>query len=317
MKKAEIVSKITSTVNVASFQLKKHSPEILIIGGCIGTVVSAVMACKATLKIDDILVESKESIENIHKSVEDISNEDYTKDVAKKDLFKVYATTGLGLAKLYAPSVLLGTLSLGCVIESNNILRKRNAALAAAYATIDKSFKEYRSRVVERFGEDVDHQLKYNTKTETITVEEIGEDGKKHKVKKTVERMIDDELYSDYAVLFDSKNPYWENNRDYNLMVLRAAQAQANDKLKACKYVFLNDVYESIGIKGTKAGQVVGWIYDSENPVGDNKIDFGIYDVAKPSSKAFIEGGEPNIILDFNVDGNVWSLMDDKLRREK
>lgn len=312
MKKSEIVTKVSNAVSIANFKVRKHSPEILIIGGCIGTVVSAVMACRATLKIDEILEESKEKVDNIHKYRDDEAEPNYTVEQAKKDLFGLYVQTGFKLVKLYAPAVILGTTSLGCVVASNNILRKRNAALAAAYATIDKSFKEYRSRVVERYGEDVDRQLKYNLKEETVTVEAIGEDGKKHKVKKPIERMIDDELYSEYAVLFDSKNPYFENNRDINLMMLRAAQAHANDKLVACKFVFLNDVLESIGFKGTKAGQVVGWVYDEEHPIGDNKIDFGIYDVTKPSSKAFIEGGEPSVIIDFNVDGNVWALMADE-----
>ena len=160
MNKNAFMSKITHSYNKAIFQLKKHSPEILILAGVAGTVVSAVMACKATTKIGEILDESKETIDAIHEAQKNEAlSEKYPENVAQRDLAIVYIQTGVKLAKLYAPSVILGTLSITSILASNNILRKRNVALAAAYATVDKGFKEYRSRVVENFGEEVDQQL--------------------------------------------------------------------------------------------------------------------------------------------------------------
>ena len=165
MNKLSIMNKMPSIVHKSLFQLKKHSPEILIVGGVIGTVTSAVMACKATTKLNDILEESKDTIDKIHEVTADEAYADrYSEEDAKKDLTITYVQTGLKIAKLYAPSVVLGAFSIGCMVASNNILRKRNIALAAAYATVDKSFKEYRGRVVERFGEAVVRELKYKKK---------------------------------------------------------------------------------------------------------------------------------------------------------
>ena len=212
------------------------------------------------------------------------------------------------MAKLYAPAVLLGGASLGCLLASNDILRKRNAALSAAYMTVDKSIKEYRNRLTERFGEEVEKEIRYGIKAEQIETTVVDEDGNETTVTETIKTM-DPNLYSDYARFFDAASPYWQNDPEYNLMFLKAQQQYANDLLRAKGRLFLNDVYDMLGIEKTKAGQVVGWVYDRENPNGDNFVDFGIYDMSKERVRAFVNGYETNILLDFNVDGNIWNLM--------
>ena len=237
--------------------------------------------------------------EAIRKGIED----------AKKDLAITYVQTGVKLVKLYAPSVALGVLSITSILASNNILRKRNVALAAAYATVDKSFKEYRNRVIERFGETVDRELKYNIKAKKI--EEVVKDeetGKEKKVKKTIE-IGDPNTYSDYARFFDDGCKGWEKDSEYNLMFLRAQQQYANDLLRSRGHLFLNEVYDMLGIPRTKAGQVVGWVYNKDNPVGDNYVDFGLYDINREVVRNFVNGYERTILLDFNVDGNIWDLI--------
>lgn len=309
MKKIAIPKNLSRTVNKIGFKFKKHSPEILVVAGVIGTVASAVMACRATTKVSGIIDNAKEEIEKVHTVMEDESYADkYSEEDSKKDLTIIYAQAGLKIAKLYAPSVILGILSLGGIVASNNILRKRNVALAAAYATIDNSFKDYRKRVVERFGEEVDKQLKYNIKAKQVEETVVDENGKEKKVKTTVDVVNPDEI-SDYAKFFDEASPYWEKNPEFNLMFLKSQEKYANDLLKAQGYLFLNDVYKSLGLEPTKAGQVVGWIYDPENPNGDNYVDFGIYDVSNERKRAFVNGYERNILLDFNVDGNIWESM--------
>lgn len=314
MKNLAIVNNLTKTANKVGFKLRKHSPEILMVAGVVGTVTSAVMACKATLKVNEVVEETKETIDKIHTATEKGKTEsglDYSAEDSKKDLTIVYAQTGLKFVKLYAPAVILGTLSITSILASNNILRKRNIALGAAYAAIDKSFKEYRGRVIERFGEAVDRELKYNIKSQKI--EEVVTDpetGKEKKVKSTVD-VIDPNLYSEYARFFDDGCKGWEKNAEYNLMFLRATQNFANDLLRSRGYLFLNDVYDMLGIERTKAGQIVGWVYDPDNPDhnGDNYVDFGIYDMRKPKARDFVNGYERVILLDFNVDGNIWDLM--------
>ena len=301
--------KMVKVYNKSEMKVRKYSPEILAGVGVVGVIASTVMACKATTKLNDILAESKEQLEQIKTVAVDPAYADkYTEDDAKKDTTITYVQTGVKVAKLYAPSVILCTSSLGCLLASNNILRKRNAALSAAYMTVDKSFKEYRRRVAERFGDEVEKEIRYNIKAkEIVTVDEEGNEVKE--TVKVIEGADNPTTYSDYARFFDESCPAWQNDPEYNLTFLRAQQQYANDLLRANGRLFLNDVYKMLGIDITKAGQVVGWVYDPDCPVGDNFVDFGIYDMSKERVRAFVNGYEPNILLDFNVDGNIWDLM--------
>lgn len=302
--KTEIMKSVNGVASKAVMKLKKHSPEILVVAGIAGTVVSAVLACKATTKVAEILDETKGTLDTIHEGMETgaINGQEYTTEDGKKDTVVVYAQTGMKLAKLYAPAIILGTLSITSILASNNILRKRNVALGAAYATIDKSFKEYRGRVIERFGEQVDTELKYGIKAKKFEEIEVDpENGKEKKVKKTV-MVADPNLQSDYAVYFDSKSRNYETNPDYNRMFLKAQQAFANDKLQTRGHLFLNEVLDDLDLPRTPAGQIVGWTKDGP----DGYVNFRIVEVERET-----EDGrhEPALLLDFNVEGNIWEKM--------
>ena len=308
MNKTELMNMLTRKIHKVGFELKKHSPELLVTAGVVGSVVTTVMACKATTKAGDILDEFNSNMDDINKVVE-MGKEEYTEDVMKKDIAIVYIQTGVKFAKLYAPSVVLGALSITSILAGHNILRKRNVALAAAYATIDKSFKEYRGRVVERFGKELDHELRYNIKAKEFEEVQTDDKGKEKVVKNTVQVSELNEV-SDYAKFFDEGCNGWTKDPEANLLFLKKQQTYANNRLKANGYLFLNEVYEMLGIPRTKAGQVVGWIYDEKNPVGDNYVDFGIYDTNKNTkwanaNKDFVNGYERSILLDFNVDGDI------------
>ena len=297
--KNEIIKNIGNITTKVGMKIKKHSPEILIVAGIAGTVVSAVLACKATTKVGEILEETKETLNTIHEGMEsgEIKGHEYTEDDGKKDMVLVYSKTALNLAKLYGPSLILGALSITSILASNNILRKRNVAIGAAYAAIDQSFKDYRNRVIDRFGEQVDNELKYGIKAKKLDSIEA-ETGKEKKVKKTV-MVTDPNLKSDYAIYFDSKSRNYENNPDYNRMFLRAQQNYANDKLQTRGHLFLNEVLDDLDLPRTKAGQIVGWTKDGP----DGYVNFHIMDVERE-----MEDGryEPAILLDFNVEGNIW-----------
>lgn len=302
--KTEIMKSVNGVTSKAVMKLKKHSPEILVVAGIAGTVVSAVLACKATTKVAEILDETKGTLDTIHEGMETgaINGQEYTNEDGKKDTVVVYAQTGMKLAKLYGPAIILGTLSITSILASNNILRKRNVALGAAYTAIDKSFKEYRGRVIERFGEQVDTELKYGIKAKKFEEIEVDpETGKEKKVKKTV-MVADPNLQSDYAVYFDSKSRNYETNPDYNLMFLKAQQAFANDKLQTRGHLFLNEVLDDLDLPRTPAGQIVGWTKDGP----DGYVNFRIVEVERET-----EDGrhEPALLLDFNVEGNIWEKM--------
>lgn len=305
MNKNEIMSRAGKIVGKASFQLKKHSPEILVVAGVAGTVVSAIIACKATLKVNEIVEDVKHDIDDVHDAVEKgitKAGENYSVEDSKKDLAVIYAKTGVSFAKLYAPAVILGTLSITSILASNNILRKRNVALSAAYAAVDKGFKDYRERVVERFGEQVDKELKYNIKAKKFDeVTTDPETGKEKKVK-TMANVVNPADLSDYAHFF-STSCYLGSEHDYNMMFLRAEQNYANDKLTSRGYLFLNEVCERLGLPITKAGQVVGWVKNSEK--SDGFVDFNIREIGRDVDGRY----ESDILLDFNVDGPILDLI--------
>lgn len=322
MKKLAIPSKVTRTLGNVSLQLKKHSPEILVVAGVVGTVASAVMACKATTKVNPVLEKAKSDIEVIHETAEKgvckVQDEEgnielvpYEAQDVKKDLTIVYAKTGVQLVKLYAPAVILGALSITSILASNNILRRRNVALAAAYTAVDKSFKEYRNRVIDKFGENVDRELKYGIKAkkvEEVVVDE--ETGKEKKVKKTVE-VIDGRELGPYAQFFDESCPDWRKDPAYNLMFVRAQQQYANDLLRTRGHIFLNEVYEMLGMEKTKIGQYAGWINKDEEG-RDAYVDFGILETHRECIDDPEKAYERTILLDFNPDGNILDLMDTK-----
>ena len=302
--KTEIMKSVNGVASKTVMKLKKHSPEILVMAGIAGTVVSAVLACKATTKVAEILDETKGTLDTIHEGMETgaINGQEYTTEDGKKDTVVVYAQTGMKLAKLYAPAIILGTLSITSILASNNILRKRNVALGAAYAAIDKSFKEYRGRVIERFGEQVDTELKYGIKAKKFEEIEVDpETGKEKKVKKTV-MVADPNLQSDYAVYFDSKSRNYETNPDYNRMFLKAQQAFANDKLQTRGHLFLNEVLDDLDLPRTPAGQIVGWTKDGQ----DGYVKIRIVEVEREPEEG---RHEPALLLDFNVEGNIWEKM--------
>ena len=301
---------LTNTFSRIGFKLKQRSPEILVAAGVVGIVSSMVLACKASTKVHDILEDTKEQLSQVKQVLEDekFSKETYSEEDAKKDTTIIYAQTGIKFIKLYGPAIILGSLSIASILTSHNILRKRNIALAAAYTVIDKSFKDYRSRVIERFGEDLDHELKYNIKAKEI--EEVTVDAKgKEKTKKTTISVVNNDGYSDYARFFDDGCTGWTKDAELNLVFLRQQQDHANEMLKSRGHLFLNDVYYMLGIPKTKAGQVVGWVYDEKNPVGDNFVDFGIYDSHREVNRDFVNGYERTILLDFNVDGPIVDLL--------
>lgn len=315
----KILNNLTRKANKMQFILKKHSPEILIVGGTIGVVASTVMACVATTKVSTILENTSEQVDKVHEVLSSEEYEDtYSEEDSKRDLTIIYAKTGVELIKLYSPSIIVGVFSLGAIITSHKILKKRNIAIAAAYATVDKGFKEYRNRVIEQLGEEAERKLRYDTKIEEIEQTETNENGEEVKVKKAVNVVNPSAVASPYARFFEKTtvnkkgetitNPNWCDSNEYNIHFLTSTQKWANDRLRLRGYLFLNEVYEMLGLPPTKEGQIVGWVYNEDNPIGDNFVDFGLYK-DNLSYSDFVNGFDPAILLDFNVDGNIWELM--------
>ena len=276
-------NKLTRVASKVGKVLKKHSPEILMVTGVVGVVTSAVMACKATTKLNDIVEEGKTDAEEIHKVAES-RPEEFTEDDVKRAITINTGRTALKVAKLYAPSVALGVLSLTALVTSNIILRKRIATATAAYIALDESFKTYRGRVKERFGDEVEKEIRLGTKTEEI----VNEDG-------TVEKVttIAGTPASEYAVVFDTHTSCIAGkNKDYNLTSIRGIESFLNQQLESKGFVTLNEVYDALGMEGTRIGLVAGWVYDKNEYT---KIEIEVTDILN-------DAGEPALMLDFNAD---------------
>lgn len=306
MKNNNFLSSIKTAARNIKFGAKKHSPEILIISGIVGLVGAGVLACCATTKAQDILIERKTQLGSVDILENDEHEADYTAEDARKDRIIITVKSGLKIARLYAPAVLLGVTSAISILAGHNILSKRNAALAAAYATVESSFNEYRKRVAERFGEDVDNELKFGVKAKQITETVTDENGKEKHVKKTVKVADGDLGNSPYAFIFDEQTArsVYESDHDYMLMRLRHEQQYANDVLAARGYLPLNEVLERLGLKPSKMGQIVGWAKGDDGDA-DGFVDFG----AKVINVDTIDGAEEKIVLDFNCQGNILDLI--------
>lgn len=297
-------------------KVRKYAPEILTVVAGVCTVGGTIMACKATTHLNDILDDSNDQLDAIHDAHDEgvtSSGEDYTEDDFKKDLVKAYIVTGVKVVKLYAPAAGVITLSLVSMFASTGIARKRNLSLAAAYAALNRAYSEYRNRVSERFGADVEKDILYNIKAEQVseTVED-NDTGKKKRVKKTI-KTNDGTVYSPYAFFFDELNTKeWRDTAERNLYFLNAQQKYLNDRLHARHVVTLAEVKEALGCDECieTRDYHVGWTYKPNCPSGDNYIDFGIFDISRPAVRDFLDGYEPSIIIDPNVDGYIYDIED-------
>lgn len=307
--KTDVMVSVSRSLHKVGFKLKKHSPEILVVAGVAGTITSVVMACKATLQVNEVMDEAKETVDKIHncvgKHLHTSDGEEYTQEVANRDLAITYIQTGWKLVKLYGPAVMLGAASIGCMVGSNQILRKRNIALSAAFKAVDTSFKEYRGRLIDKFGKDLDRELRFGTTTKEVEEKVVGEDGNETTATKAVEVVDPNAAHSIYSVVFYEGNTGWTKNAELNKVFLIQQQNWANDKLRLNGILTLNEVYDMLGVARTAYGQIAGWVYTEDSSVGDNFVDFGIFDPDDPTKCNFINGSERSIILDFNCIGNI------------
>ena len=295
---------IFDTLMAASNQAVKilddNKDKILLGAAGVSGAATVIFACKGTLKAQKVVEAHKEERAQVTE---------------KKDIVKTYAKTSGEMAKIYAPAVVLGATSVCCVLAEHCVMQKKVdnlektvAGLSAAYIAVDSAFKAYRKRVVDKYGEEEDKNLRFGFKEETVEVTETDDNGKEKK-KKVKRKSCDPLDHSDYAKFFDctsdqfvfadpyKHNPDWEAN----IIFLNCTRQAAQQKLERQGYLFLNDVYDMLGIKRTKAGQVVGWIFDPEDDRIDSRIDFGIFE---PRNRRTINGYEEEcILLDFNVDG--------------
>lgn len=309
MKKTELATKASQILVKTKLGIKKHSPEILVATG-IGTgIIAAVIACKQTIKANDIIAVAQENLQHIKNAKELAANNEveYTEEDEQADRETIGKQITIGMVKTYALPVGLGILSITCILAGHHILKKRNVALAAAYSALSTDFMNYRKRVVDKYGKDVDFMLKNGLEKQIVANQVV--DPETGEVKETKEEVLtyDGDKLSQYARIFDEVgSTQWTPSADHNRAFLLMEQNYFNERIKTRGYIFLNEVYERLGFRPTKAGSVVGWVYQNADYEG---IDFGIFTAHTQKAAEFLEGTEPSIILDFNVQGDILSLV--------
>jgi hypothetical protein len=285
-----IPNSVTRFTGGKMLSAKQNSPQLFFVGGLLGSVLSTVLACRATLKLEKTV----EDIRNDLLSVKQLGEEaketgDYDEREYYQSLMVVYARSSVAIGKLYGPSVIVGALSVGALTGSHIQMKRRNEALTLTLAGVMKAFDEYRIRVRDEIGEERELELHRG-----ITKQSIEIDGKKHVVP-----VIDPTKTSLYARSFNESNPNWQPDAESNRVYLTGIQNYWNNVLHARGHVFLNEVYDSLGMDHSQPGAVVGWM--SGPHAKDDFIDFGFFEAWQ------INNMDPEIWLDFNVDGPIWN----------
>ena len=246
----------------------KNAPKILTAAGVIGVGIGVGVACKDTLA----------GVDEITQAKADICEKDYIPAVKK-------------MAKVYWPSCLIVGGSLFMIIGGHYILVKRYAGLVVAYEGLNKSYKDYRRYIKKNYGDATDFDARHH-KDEIVQMDnEI--------VVNSDDIFIPDRDLSDFAVFFgkDYSEVLVTDDPEEALNVLKSNEEWANAVLEEQGYIFLQDIYDALGIDKF-APDGVGWCAG----IGDNFVDFGIYNVRNGRA---VNGTEPVFLIDFNHDGYI------------
>ena len=303
------ISMITRAAGRGLLFLKKIAPELMLGGGIAAVVGGSAWACaKASTEGHDIIEETHELLDEIEAARE----ENRSPEVAvRKEVFRVYREQTWKMVKTYIGPVAVEAAGIALIIGSHCVLNQRYLGATAAYKLVEEAYRAYRERVKEAVGEENEKDIYLGThKDKNIQVVNNIDPNSGEPVISATEGVVLNPQYncSPYAKFFDESSTAWSKDPEYNLMFLRHQQNFFNDRLQAKGHVFLNEVYDALGIPRTRAGAVVGWILDG---TGDGYIDFGLNDVyldRKRGEKVrdFVNGYERSILLDFNVDGVIY-----------
>lgn len=313
---------------------RKNSPELLVAAGTVMFFGTLYSMYKTTVKVKEVVDTANQSVEQVNVMLENgavcratDSNEtiEYTKEIANEDIKQIKRSSAKKIIKAAAPTVILTFGTLSCFLGADYIRKQRHAALFAASEMTLHAYENYRKGVIEKFGPEVDQELKYKLFKEDVEVEETNpETGRKKKGKHTILRSKYDG-YSEFARIFDEGNDLYQRNINengkepsygvYNLNLLNNIEKQLNDDLYRYGFVTVNDAYERLHFEKTKAASTAGWRYDPNDPSCRNgtHISIGLLrGKDEDELRAIMLGEERSFILDFNIDTlDVWKDFDD------
>lgn len=309
-------------------KLWKEKPVICVAIGVIGVGFSTYLTWKASRKHDETMESIKndiaevretkpEDVDDSEASAEAISEHEAQIVEYRKELRKVYVKSGFKLVKLYGAAATIEAASIASILTGFGIMKQRNSACVAACAVAEKGFREYRKRVVDELGEDVDKEFRYGLKETSVEVPDLDKNGEqkldkegKPKTKKQRKVIMEEDLdeFSTYARIFKPGfTTQAEEDKEtglpdyaYNLKFVKDQEDYFNKiiKYRPNHIVFLNEVYKALGFEPTKAGQIVGWVYDSENPDNEDPISFDICKLDDVGTFV-IDFNDPRNVLDY------------------
>ena len=288
----------------AVIKLDKYAPEIYLGLGFAGMGLGVLTACKATHDMEPDIAKYKERI----KAIEDAKG-------GRKEI--IFATKDLivsGCKRYAIPALLLGGSGYS-FCKSYSKSKEQKTAAIAAYTGLQGVFSQYRERVKERWGEEVETEIRTGAKRVTGVVTDVNENGEEVNEEKEV-LSVGGEIpvmgASQYAVWFDEYNSsQWQRDFRDNENFLLSQRAFFNSKLQAEGFVLLSDVYQALGIRRSKDSLHAGWLRDSK--IGDGYISFGnlepffietgdfVHETGRVSKRLSGHG----YFLDFNVDGDI------------
>lgn len=280
---------VTQLIGKVKLGAKRNAPEILLGGAFLTGTASIILASRATLKAKDI----KNTLEGNKMALEfNLNAGSITENEAKASIRKIYMKYALDLTKEYAIPAGLYAATVAMVFSSYKIQKNRQVALATALAACTTAY----NTLLDKLKNGAAIGLTAKEVLEGVEGREVV-DPETGEV--TIEKVQGEPVNGLYQVRFDRYATAWEKDKFQNETTLRSEENWANDRLRLQGYVFLNDIYDRLGIPRTKVGQIVGWTLNGD---GDGFIDFGIKDCAEYEDIRYDSNA---FDLNFNVDGNI------------
>jgi Family of unknown function (DUF6353) len=310
--KLSLPNAVTSRAARTALVAQKNSPKLLFVSGLVLMGGSIVTACRGTLELERVIDEIQTERDDVRNAVAKEPLRYSDRQVTKLHYY-ITAKGVVKIAKLYLPAISLGVAAVGCLTISHTQLTRRNAGISAALAATERALDSYRSRVREAYGEDKELELWRGEKTENVPV--LDDEGRETKSKK---KLHVGGGYSPYARIWGRDTSFeWHPQNEYNLAKLKSVQEYCTIRLNHYGHLFLNEVYGELGLDHTTAGSQVGWM-SSKYGGKDGYVDFG---VLAPGEEIrwldFVQGREDHVMLDFNVDGEIWRKIDEYRNRER
>lgn len=293
---------ITTAFYTGVARISKHAPTILSVTASAGVIATGYLAWKAGTRFEDVEGRDWDRRKECLRNADTIPDEDVPKIERKNRILFILDTV-----RTVAPAAIVGAATITMIYFSNSISKKRLAAMGAAYATLQTAFDGYKRTMVEALGkESVEKILKPKLPNVGKSAEEILSSDNKSDAANVSDAVVNSlKALSPYArIIAEESSTCWDPNEDYTSQNLAAVQLWANRRLERKGHLFLNEVFDQLGLSRTREGAVVGWLKNGE---GDNYVSFGDFDASiyRVPSDDYTRV-DSNFIVDFNVDGVIW-----------